>query len=137
MEERMNKRERLEAIKKMHQQEKSCNEIATALGCSKSTVKRDLKELGLSARESYRMTEKVKMLYRKGFTPTEIGKEIDKSTAYVSACLKKLGVSKYTFGERDLLDENTQYVKPRKIILEKLEIGEKTYYDVTPIFLPW
>ena len=132
------KEERFKIIQEMYDQNKNCKEIAMAIGCSRSTVQRDMAQLGLYTNETEKLNDEIRRLYRQGKSVSQISYETEKSSSYIKTILKKYGAeTKTNFAcEKDLIDENTVFVEKRKIVLEKIEINGKVYVDITPIFSP-
>ena len=132
------KEERFKIIQEMYDQNKNCKEIAMAIGCSRSTVQRDMAQLGLYTNETEKLNDEIRKLYRQGKTVSQISYETEKSSSYIKTILKKYGAetNSYISCAKDLIDVNTVFVEKKKIVLEKIEINGKVYVDITPIFSP-
>ena len=129
---------RRERVREMFAQKKSEKEMAEVLGVSVSTIYADIKKLGLRNKSSAQLHREILKLYSSGKTLMEISFLLDVSKRYISAVVRKNGMSthrNFAVVEKNLIDENTVFADNR-IRLEKLMVDGKKYLDITQALSP-
>ena len=131
----MNRQERLNHVKDMFFKNIRTKDIAKKLNVSDATISNDIRHLGLKG--SAYLNIRIKEMYSNGKTIAQISFELDVSKTYVSAVVKNQGFKKqhYVAGKKNLIDENTVFTND-SVKLEKLVVGGKRYWDITPVFAP-
>ena len=131
----MNRQERLNHVKDMFFKNIRTKDIAKKLNVSDATISNDIRHLGLKG--STYLNIRIKEMYSNGKTIAQISFELDVSKTYVSAVVKNQGFKKqhYVAGKKNLIDENTVFTND-SVKLEKLVVGGKRYWDITPVFAP-
>lgn len=131
----MNRQERLNHVKDMFFKNIRTKDIAKKLNVSDATISNDIRHLGLKG--STYLNIRIKEMYSDGKTIAQISFELDVSKTYVSAVVKNQGFKKqhYVAGKKNLIDENTVFTND-SVKLEKLVVGGKRYWDITPVFAP-
>ena len=131
---KQSKKERQKQVREMFLQNISTTEIANNLGASPSTVRKDIRQLGIRKDKTF-IDGKIIRMHLEGSSHIEIGFEVNLSPTYVGKILKKYGYSREARTEDSLIDKNTKYAKNR-VVLEKIIINGKKYTDITPVFAP-
>ena len=130
--------ERRERVRQMFAQKKSEKEIAEVLGVSVSTIYGDIRQLGLRNKNSAQLHKEILSLYASGKTLMEISFLLDVSKRYISAVVRKNGISthrNFVVVEKNLIDENTVFAD-NSVNLEKLVVDGKKYLDITQALAP-
>lgn len=131
---KQSKNERQKQVREMFLQNISTTEIANNLGVAPSTVRKDIRQLGIRKDKTF-IDSKIIRMHLEGLNHIEIGFEVDLSPRYVGKILKKYGYSREARTEDSLIDANIKYADS-KVVLEKIIINGKLYTDITPVFAP-
>lgn len=130
----MTKKERMKIVGALYKQKKPMTEIAEMLDISISTVSKYIYVMGLKERKAETTARKIIRLYYEGYTIMQIAYELEITKCYVMAVLRENGISKqYSKTENNLINENTVFVKEKKIELEKEIIDGKSYVVINPL----
>lgn len=134
----MDKCLRARKVKELYEQGMDVKDIAEEFSVSDTTIKKDLRSLGVVSRRKTAINANRDMIismYKEGRSFKDIGQAVGFSYTTVRSLLVEWGYHESAIPVKLEIDENTIFAEERPKVVP-CEIYGKKYLDVTEVFCP-